>query len=281
MKTVGIVGLGLIGGSMARAYKLYSDSDCQVLGMDRDKATLDVAMLTGAVDRPLTVDNIGTCELLLIALFPGATVDFLRENASRISPDALVIDLCGIKQMVCEACFPLAKQYGFTYIGGHPMAGTHKSGFSASRAELFRGAPMVLVPPRFDDIALLERAKRALAPAGFGRLSVTTAQAHDAMIAFTSQLAHIVSGAYIKSPTARKHKGFSAGSYRDMTRVAWLNPDMWTELFLENGECLTQEIDNLIGELQKYRDAIAAGDEKELWNLLDEGRRIKEEVDGV
>lgn len=281
MKTVGIVGLGLIGGSMARAYKLYSDSDCQVLGMDRDKATLDVAMLTGAVDRPLTVDNIGACELLLIALFPGATVDFLRENASRISPDALVIDLCGIKQMVCEACFPLAKQYGFTYIGGHPMAGTHKSGFSASRAELFRGAPMVLVPPRFDDIALLERAKRALAPAGFGHLSVTTAQAHDAMIAFTSQLAHIVSGAYIKSPTARKHKGFSAGSYRDMTRVAWLNPDMWTELFLENGECLTQEIDNLIGELQKYRDAIAAGDEKELWNLLDEGRRIKEEVDGV
>ena len=101
------------------------------------------------------------------------------------------------------------------------------------------------------------------------------------MIAFTSQLAHIVSGAYIKSPTARKHKGFSAGSYRDMTRVAWLNPDMWTELFLENGECLTQEIDNLISELQKYRDAIAAGDEKELWNLLDEGRRIKEEVDGV
>ena len=281
MKTVGIVGLGLIGGSMARAYKLYSDSDCQVLGMDRDKATLDVAMLTGAVDRPLTVDNIGACELLLIALFPGATVDFLQENASRISPDALVIDLCGIKQMVCEACFPLAKQYGFTYIGGHPMAGTHKSGFSASRAELFRGAPMVLVPPRFDDIALLERAKRALAPAGFGHLSVTTAQAHDAMIAFTSQLAHIVSGAYIKSPTARKHSGFSAGSYRDMTRVAWLNPDMWTELFLENGECLTQEIDNLIGELQKYRDAIAAGDEKELWNLLDEGRRIKEEVDGV
>lgn len=146
----------------------------------------------------------------------------------------MVIDCCGTKRVVCRALFPLAQEHGFTYLGGHPMAGTHNSGFKYARANLYHGAPMVLVPPVFDDIDLLQRAKDLLAPAEFGKFSVTTAEEHDRMIAFTSQLAHVVSNAYIKSPTAGSHKGFSAGSYKDMTRVAWLNPQMWAELFLEN-----------------------------------------------
>ncbi|MBO5493959.1 MAG: prephenate dehydrogenase, partial [Pyramidobacter sp.] len=107
-----------------------------------------------------------------------------------------------------------------------------------------------------------------------------TAEKHDRLIAFTSQLAHVVSNAYIKSPTAREHSGFSAGSYRDLTRVAWLNPTMWADLFLENSDNLLFEIDQIIGELQKYRDAIAQRDEQALWDLLEEGRVTKEEVDG-
>ena len=160
------------------------------------------------------------------------------------------------------------------------MAGTHFSGFKYSRADLFDGAPMVLVPPAFDDIRLLDRAKKLLEPVGFGRVSITSAQEHDKRIAFTSQMAHIISNAYIKSPTARQHDGFSAGSYKDLTRVAWLNPDMWAELFLENRENLLFELGTLIEDLTKYKDAIERNDFGTLRQLLDDGRRIKEEVDG-
>ena len=169
---------------------------------------------------------------------------------------------------------------GFLFVGGHPMAGTHFSGFKYSRANMFQGAPMVLVPPKFDDIELFERIKEALKPCNFGRFSITTAEAHDKMIAFTSQMPHIVSNAYIKSPTALGHKGFSAGSYKDLTRVAWLNANMWAELFLSNKENVLYELDTFIDSLQKYRDALINENEDVLIALLDEGRMLKQEVDG-
>ena len=159
------------------------------------------------------------------------------------------------------------------------MAGSHNSGFKYSRSNLFLGAPMVLVPPRYDDPELLEQIQAALEPCHFGSFSVTTAAEHDRMIAFTSQMPHIVSNAYIKSPTALNHKGFSAGSYKDLTRVAWLNPQMWAELFLSNRENILFELDNYIDSLQKYRDAIACRDENTLITLLNEGKIRKEEVD--
>ena len=218
--TVGICGLGLIGGSMAKAYK---EAGHTVLAYDIDQASLGYAMLDEIIDGELNFDSIRQCELILVALYPMATIEYLKQAAPYISTDAVVIDLCGTKLTVCECGFSLAEQYGFTFVGGHPMAGKQFSGIKHSMASLFKGAPMVLVPPVYDDIAFLDRIKQLLAPAGFGRLSVTTAEKHDAMIAFTSQLAHIVSNAYVKSPTAQNHKGFSAGSYKDMTRVAWLN----------------------------------------------------------
>ena len=160
------------------------------------------------------------------------------------------------------------------------MAGSHFSGFKYSRADLFRGAPMVLVPPRYDDIDLLQRVKDALAPCHFGMFSVTTAEAHDKMIAFTSQMPHVLSNAFIKSPTARSHKGFSAGSYKDLTRVAWLNAPMWSELFLENRENLLFELNTYISSLTAYRDALENRDAETLTALLEEGKKVKEEVDG-
>ena len=174
----------------------------------------------------------------------------------------------------------LAKEYGFTYLGGHPMAGTHNSGFKYATSTMFHNAPMVLVPADHNDIDLLSRVKELLVPAGFGRFSITTAEQHDEMIAFTSQLAHVVSNAYIKSPTAELHKGFSAGSYKDMTRVAWLAPEMWAELFLENKDFLMAELDTLMANLRQYQDAMVHNDLPGLVRLLDEGRKRKEEVDG-
>ena len=274
---VGILGLGLIGGSLARA---YSNAGHQVYVCNRNKDMLAFAQLAGAVHGPLTQENIGECDLILLAIYPDGSASWLEKNAQFVSPDALVIDCCGIKREICSRCFPLAKQYGFTFVGGHPMAGSQFSGFKYSRADLFENAPMVLVPPKFDDIDLLDRCKRALAPCNFGSFSVTTAEEHDKLIAFTSQMPHILSNAFIKSPTAGSHKGFSAGSYKDLTRVAWLNPQMWAELFLENKDNTLFELDTYIKNLTAYRDALASDDLQTLTALLDEGKRRKEEVDG-
>ena len=274
---VGILGLGLIGGSMARSYALEGHT---VYATQRNEDMLQFAMMTGAVHGKLDENTIPECDLILLAIYPGGCVKWLTENAHLVRKDTLVMDAAGIKREICEGCFPLAERYGFTFVGGHPMAGSQFSGFKYSRATLFRGQPMVLVPPRFDDIDLLERCKKALEPLGFGRFSVTTADDHDRMIAFTSQMPHILSNAFIKSPTAGSHKGFSAGSYKDLTRVAWLNAPMWAELCMENKDHVLYELNYYIDSLTAYRDALEAGDMEKLTALLDEGKRRKEEVDG-
>ncbi|MBR6430586.1 MAG: prephenate dehydrogenase [Oscillospiraceae bacterium] len=274
--TVGIVGLGLIGGSFAKA---YTQAGHTVFAGDRDENVLGIAKIGGFIAGELTGENLAACELLLIALYPQAAIAWLREHAGQIGKNTLVMDTCGTKRQVCETCFTLAEEYGFTFVGGHPMAGTQFSGFKHSRATLFKGASMIIVPPRYDDMAFFARIKELLAPCGFGRVTVTDGARHDEMIAFTSQMAHVVSNAYIKSPTARAHKGFSAGSYKDLTRVAWLNEQMWTELFLENRDNLIRELDGFLDSVRAYRDAMAAGDANALRELLAEGRKIKEEVD--
>ena len=275
--TVGVVGIGLIGGSFVKVYK---EKGHTVYAYDTDKASLDFAMMAGDVDAVLTRDNISLCDLVLVCITPLAAIQYIKENAPYIGEHPVVIDCCGTKKVVCEACFPVAEEYGFTYVGGHPMAGTQYAGYKNSKATMYHNQPMVIVPPNRDDIKLLGRVKELLEPAGFGRISVTDAVSHDEMIAFTSQMAHVVSNAYIKSRTAEKHKGFSAGSYRDMTRVAWLNPVMWAELFIENKGPLLHELDNFLENIQKTRDAIEREDFDGLVALLDEGRRRKAEVDG-
>ena len=248
--------------------------------MDKNQAVVGFAQVAGVLAGELTPATLPQCDLVLVALYPDAAIAYMKEAAPRLRQDAFLVDCCGTKEKVCAAGFALAKEYGFTFLGGHPMAGTQFSGFKASREDLFKGATMVIVPPRYDDIALLEKVQDMLKPAGFKEISVTTAKEHDRLIAFTSQLAHVVSNAYVKSPTAKGHQGVSAGSYRDLTRVAWLNPDMWTPLFLENREHLAQEIDGLVAQLQKYRDALDNQDASALRALLQEGRACKEEIDG-
>ena len=275
--TVGILGLGLIGGSLARAYAIAGHT---VYAADRNEDMLQFAMLAGAVHGRLTEESIPRCDLILLSIYPEGSADWMERHAHLVDKNTLVMDCCGIKREICGRCFPLAERYGFTFVGGHPMAGSQFSGFKYSRATLFQGQPMVLVPPRFDDINLLDRCKHALAPCEFGSFSVTTAEKHDKMIAFTSQMPHILSNAFIKSPTAGSHKGFSAGSYRDLTRVAWLNAPMWAELFMENRDFVLEELNFYLDSLAAYRDAIEAGDTDRLTGLLEEGKRRKEEVDG-
>ena len=276
---IGVVGLGLIGGSFAKA--LHAGGS-EVFAWNRTHSTLELAMIE-TVDAELTDEAIPTCELIILAGYPAASVEWLNEKADLISPGAIVIDAVGVKRSICEQCFAIADSHEWTFVGCHPMAGTQFSGYAHSRATMFKGAPLVVVPPEMDDferVEVLERLKQLLEPCGFGTFTLSTAEHHDEVIAFTSQLAHVVSNAYVKSPSARVHKGFSAGSYKDLTRVARLNATMWTELFLDDADYLSAEIGTLIDNLQQYKDAIDERDAERLHELLAEGDRRKREIEG-
>ena len=274
---IGIIWLGLIGGSMAKAVKTHTEHT--VYGCDKIESIQLRAKMVEAIDDLLTPALLKKCDIILIALFPDAAIEWLKENASKIRRDAMVFDCCGNKRQVCEAGFELAEKYGFTFIGGHPMAGIERFGFAAAQPNLFHRASMVLVPKSGTTIETMAAAKAFFLSLGFGRITITTAQEHDRVIAYTSQLAHVLSSAYIKSDTAMSHTGISAGSFRDMTRVATLQPEMWAELCLENRQPMLNELNGLIDRLTQYRDAIQQNDYEKLRQLLHEGSQRKAEVD--
>lgn len=279
--TVGIEGLGLIGASFARGFKKRC-REVTVLADNRTRATLDKALEEGTVDGVLDKDSIGSVDLLIVALYPEAAVRYLEEMAPLISADTIVTDVCGLKRYICKKGFRLADEYGFTFIGGHPMAGTQFSGYDNSKADMFVNASMILVPDPSKDgnsvLGKLEMIKEMLGKLEFGRFVITTPENHDRMIAMTSQMAHLVSSCYVKSPGAEEAEGFTGGSFQDLTRVAYLNAGMWTELFMENQDYLLAEIEAVQKELERYRAAIAASDSEELYKLLDEGSKIKERI---
>lgn len=273
---IGIVGLGLIGGSLARA--LTESGKHEVYGADRNRSSLLAAKMVEAIKDEMTDENIGEMDMIFIALYPQATVEFVEANASRIKKDAIVADCGGVKRPICTPCEKLAEENGFIFIGAHPMAGTQFSGFNASRGNLFKNATMIITPKENTDIRILEKLRNALNDAGFGAINFTTPEEHDKVIAFTSQLPHIISNAYVKSHTAVKQKGFSAGSYRDLTRVSKLNEKMWSELFFENKDNLCAEIDFLVERLSEYSAALKADDREGLVALLKEGTDSKKQA---
>ncbi len=275
---VGIVGLGLIGGSMAKSVKARTAHT--VYGIDLDRETMTMARMCGAIDAPLTEENLPQCDLILVAIRPGAAVEWVRQNAPRIAKSAILVDLCGVKRTVVADIAPIAAAHGFAYIGGHPMAGRERGGFTSASDSLYVGASMILTPDQRTDMQLLAALKAFFLDLGFAGLTFSDPEEHDRIIAFTSQLAHIVSSAYIKSPEAQRRRGFSAGSFQDMTRVARLDEDMWTELFLDDADYLTTELDELILHLTEYAEALRARDAQRLHSLLRDGREKKASAGG-
>lgn len=276
---IGIVGLGLIGGSMAKALKYYTD--CKIYGFNRTEATVDEAISENVLDGKLTESNLPKCKLIIISLYPEATIEYIKKNAHLIAKDAIIIDCGGVKRLICEAVEPIAEEYGFTFIGAHPMAGLHMSGYAYSNENMFKNASLVLCPKEGTDENKIDLLRSLFATVGFNNIQIATPEEHDRIIAYTSQLCHIVSNAYVKNDAAMLHKGFSAGSYRDLTRVAKLNEHMWTELFLENQDYLLNELDELISNLVKYREALNNEDRDTLLQILRDGRIRKETIDGI
>lgn len=272
-KTVGIVGLGLIGGSLAKG--LRARAGCRVLGLDIDPQVMEAALSDGGIDAPL--EDYRQLDLLIVALFPEATVEHIRQVVDQLRPGAVVMDICGVKQSVASGVAQLCKSHGVEFLGAHPMAGKACWGYQNADGNLFDGASMILTPVFTDDWAV-QMVQQLCQQLGFARVVFTDPQSHDKMIGYTSQLAHILSSAYIKNPLCMNYKGYTGGSFQDLTRVARLNPSMWSELFLLNRQNLLEDLDLLIQSLTEYRQAIAGGDRPRLEQLLADGTRIKEQL---
>ena len=277
IETVGVVGLGLIGGSIAKAIRVYTD--CTLYGYDADGAVLSRAMEEGTLSGVLPPESLKDCDLVIVALYPEATVDYVTRNREQFRKGGLVVDTGGVKSVVCTPLEAVARESGFHFIGGHPMAGIERSGYANAFPELFQGASLILTPYDHTPESCVSEIWSLMRQLGFGHLQIATPAQHDHIIAYTSQLAHVVSCAYVGSPSAPNFQGFSAGSFQDMTRVARLNEDMWTELFLENREALVQEIDTLVEELAAFAYTIRRGDRNNLRAMLHRARTIKEAID--
>ncbi|MBQ3327809.1 MAG: prephenate dehydrogenase [Clostridia bacterium] len=271
--SVGIVGLGLIGGSMARSIKKHTIAT--VYGYDLDPEAMALATDAGAIDAPLTRETLQECDILLIAIAPRSLVKWVEDHADAIPTTTILVDLCGVKRYIYKHIAPLARENGFLYVGGHPMAGKEVSGFANSDRELYRDASMILCPDESADEESIDTLKAFFLSLGFGEIVFSTPEEHDRIIAYTSQLAHAASSAYIKSPTSRQRMGFTAGSYKDMTRVARLDPEMWTQLFMVNRDHMIDELQELVDNLTGYLDALKADDPAQLKKLLEEGRDLK------
>ena len=274
--TIGIVGLGLIGGSIAKTIRQKTLH--MVYGVDIKPSVVMQAKTFEVIHEELTLERLPQCDFIILALYPNDTVNYVKQNAKYFRKGAVVVDCCGIKRLVCDAIKPIADEFGFEFIGGHPMAGIEKWGFESARESLFCNASMILTPYATVDINKLDQTKQFFLSLGFGSIKISTPQEHDRIIAYTSQLAHVLSNAYIKSDAALSHAGFSAGSFRDMTRVATLLESMWTELFFINKDNLIAEIDHLIANLAQYSEALKNNDEQRMFSLLKEGRERKELV---
>lgn len=282
MKTVNslniaIAGMGLIGGSLGLALKHRTAHT--VIGIDRDSAVIDAAVRAGAADKT-GIHYLDMADVLVIALAPEDTVTFLKQNADRLRPGTIVTDVCGIKRMIMEECVPICRDKGLNFVGGHPMAGRERGGFANADPGLFEGAHYILTPPDGTPPHVTDIIKRLAMEIGCAGVNITTADKHDSIIAFTSQLPHVLAYAYVKSPSCPEHHGYSAGSYRDVSRVAASDERLWARLFLQNSDNLCREIDTLTDNLKKCRDAVASGDLRLVREILREGRVRKESVDG-
>ncbi len=271
---IGIVGLGLIGGSLAKAIKKNTDYIC--FGIDINKTTVAAALSQEAIDGEISVDGLDRCDVAVICLYPQQTIDFIRENKKRFKKGGIVIDTCGVKGEIVTASEKLLADEGVRFLGCHPMAGREFSGFAYSVDNLFEKASFIMTPTDNTPMSAVKEISKFAYNIGFAKCVVASPDEHDEVIAFTSQLAHIVSSAYVKSPSLMKQAGFSAGSFKDLTRVAKLNEDMWTTLFMMNKKPLVSEISHIIKCLEDYRSAIENEDHDRLHSLLKEGRELKE-----
>lgn len=269
-----IVGLGLIGGSFCKSIK--KNTFHKVWGIDKNEAVLEKALECGAIDEAISEEKLSEADLTILCLYPDAINEFVKSNADNFKKGSIVTDSCGVKKMIVDFCTPILKEKDVIFIGSHPMAGREFSGFDYSTDSLFENASYIITKTDDTPSIAINLLSALVSSIGFSKAVISTPEKHDQVIAYTSQLAHVVSNAYVKSPSLLDFNGFSAGSFLDLTRVAKLNEDMWTNLFEANKDALLYEIDTLIENLSEYRSALCNGQTETLRALLRDGRELKE-----
>ena len=274
IRNIAVIGLGLIGGSLAKA--IAERTDYHIMAKNRTRSTLLQAIEDGAVHEELTDENISQADMIILGLYPEEAVEYMKSIGDRVKKSALVIDVSGIKRYICEKMPPIAEKHGFVFVGTHPMAGKEKGGYFNSEAALFQGSSFIITPTGGEHSEQVEWLTEFASDLGFGMHVICSPEEHDRMIAFTSQLPHVLANAYVQSPQCLNHRGFSAGSYRDVSRVANINAKLWSELFLENREPLIEELQELNHNLTALFDAIKANDKETLSALLEKGHRVKQ-----
>lgn len=270
---IAVIGMGIIGGSFCKALKKYTNH--YVIGINRTQSTLQEAFDCGAIDEMGDETSLEKADVIIMAVYPQAAIEYIEKYGKYIKKGAIVTDSSGIKREICPQMTELAKKYGFEFVGSHPMAGKEVNGFKASDSELYRGASYIVVPCEASEKAVKTLCDLAL-ELNFGGIKISTPDEHDKMIAFTSQLPHVLACSYVLSPCCINHKGFSAGSYHDVSRVANINAKLWSELFLENKEPLISELDLLIENINKITDAIKKEDKGAIEALLEKAHKTKE-----
>lgn len=270
---IGIIGLGLIGGSLGRT--IVKKTNDTVYAFDISKKAMLDGKLLSAYHFELNNQNISEMDVVFFSLYPKNLEIALAEYCPKLKKGCLVLDGCGNKRKVVKQMKELSTVYPhLQFISTHPMAGREFSGVNHSSSSLFDRASMILVNVNAD-LRTISWLKEYSLSIGFGSVTITTAEKHDEIIAFTSQLAHLVSSSYIKSETASEFMGFSAGSFRDMTRVARLSPEMWAELTVDNADFLVNEIDSIIKSLSEYKDALNEKNLEKMKKLLADGNEKK------
>lgn len=272
---IAVVGMGIIGGSFCKALKKYTRH--RIIGINRTKSTLQKACDCGAIDEQGDEKSLGKADIVILAIYPAAAVEYIEKYGQYIKKGTIVTDSSGIKSEICPRMTELSHKFGFEFVGSHPMAGKETAGFEASEAELFKDASYIIVPceAKEESVEVLSRLAREI---GFGCVKIADPREHDRMIAFTSQLPHVLACSYVMSPCCLNHKGFSAGSYHDVSRVANINSQLWSELFLENREPLLKELELLAENIGAITDAIKAEDRERLQGLLEKAHKVKEEL---
>lgn len=270
---IAVVGMGIIGGSFCKALKKYTNH--YVIGINRTKSTLEKAYADKSIDEIGDEKSLKKADVIILALYPEAAVEYIEKNGSFINKNAVVTDSAGIKSEICPKLVKLSEKFGFTFVGSHPMAGKETNGYESSDSDLYAGASYIIVPCNADEKSVKLLSDLAL-EMKFGMIKISTPEEHDRMIAFTSQLPHILACAYVMSPCCPEHKGFSAGSYKDVSRVANINARLWSELFLENREPLISELEILRDNILSITDAVKANDKERIEELLEKAHKVKE-----
>ena len=270
IKNIGVVGFGLIGGSMGLAIKKYTSHNVYAFDIDPEvrKYVTENNMCDGVFSP--TDKMLKECDIVFIGLYPYKTVEFINENIDNFKENAIVCDLCGVKSYINNNVSSKVR-----FVGAHPMAGKEVNGAVNASPDLYLGASFLITETDATDKEAVEEIKNIAIKTGFSKVVKTTPDNHDRMITFTSQLPHIISVAYVMQKAFKECDGYYAGSFKDMARVAKINPDLWTELFKINKEILCEQIDSYIDTLNEIKDA-ALSDDNRLYDILLNSKELKE-----